>query len=94
MQFYEFRPKRMLMMRLTCALLLSRVPMLARGQGDYQIVEPNLSYPREPVTPYSYPSPNATGMGGWDVAIARARRFVAELTIEEKVTLCTGNGFP
>ncbi|KAI7772912.1 glycoside hydrolase [Diaporthe eres] len=81
-------------MKLKYALLLSRIPMLALGQGDYEIVDPNLFYPREPVTPYSQPSPNATGMGGWDVAVARARRFVAELTIEEKVSICTGNGFP
>lgn len=82
------------MMKLKYALLLSRIPMLALGQGDYEIVDPNLFYPREPVTPYSHPSPNITGIGGWDVAVARARRFVAELTIEEKVSICTGNGFP
>lgn len=80
-------------MKLTHALLLSWAP-LALGQGNYQNVGPNLFNPREPVTRYSFPSPNMTGMGGWDVALARARRFVAELTIEEKVSICTGNGFP
>lgn len=84
----------MLMMKSMYALLLSWAPLLALAQGDYQIVDPDLFDPREPVTPYSYPSPNATGMGGWDVAIARARWFVAELTIEEKASICTGNGFP
>lgn len=80
-------------MKLSNALPLSWA-LVALGQGDYQIVDPNLFYPREPVTPYSFPSPNTTGMGGWDVAVARAKRFVAELTIEEKVSICTGNGFP
>lgn len=80
-------------MKLSHALPLSWA-LVALGQRDYQNVDPNLFYPREPVTRYSFPSPNMTGMGGWDVAVARARRFVAELTIEEKVSICTGNGFP
>ncbi|KAK9349700.1 glycoside hydrolase superfamily [Lipomyces doorenjongii] len=57
-------------------------------------VEQDLFSPREPETPYSYPSPNATGIGGWDIAIAKAKRFIAQLTLEEKVSICTGTGFP
>lgn len=55
---------------------------------------PDLLWPREPYSPYSYPSPNATGAGGWQLAIQKAKRFVAQLTIEEKASLCTGNGNP
>lgn len=43
---------------------------------------------------HSYPSPNATGYGGWDVAFAKARRFVAQLSLDEKVSLTTGTGYP
>ncbi|PYI12531.1 glycoside hydrolase [Aspergillus sclerotiicarbonarius CBS 121057] len=64
------------------------------AQGGPKNIEPDLYYPRQPDSPYSYPSPNATGNGGWDVAMAKAQRFVDRLTLEEKVTICTGNGFP
>jgi beta-glucosidase len=67
---------------------------IAVAQGDPKNVEPDSFYPREPDSPYSYPSPNATGIGGWDIAITKAKRFVSQLSIEEKVGLCTGNGFP
>ena len=63
-------------------------------QGDPKNLEPNLLWPREPSSEYAYPSPNATGRGGWDTALAKAKRFVDRLTIEEKVTICTGTGFP
>jgi beta-glucosidase len=67
---------------------------VANCQGDPINIEPDLLWPREPYSEYSYPSPNATGRGGWDTAIAKAKRFVDRLTIEEKVTICTGTGFP
>ncbi|KAJ6086190.1 glycoside hydrolase family 3 protein [Penicillium sp. IBT 16267x] len=66
----------------------------AYGQGDPKNVEPDVFYSREPDSPYSYPSPNATGIGGWDIAIAKAKAFVCQLTTEEKVSLSTGTGFP
>lgn len=64
------------------------------GQGNPKNIEPDTFYPRISDSPYSYPSPNATGIGGWDVAIAKAKLFVSQLTTEEKVSLCTGTGFP
>lgn len=66
----------------------------ATGQGEPKNVEPDTFYPREPDSPYSYPSRNATGIGGWDVSIAKAKLFVSQLTTEEKVSLSTGTGFP
>ncbi|KAF2161429.1 glycoside hydrolase family 3 protein [Zasmidium cellare ATCC 36951] len=72
-------------------------PALALGKDIYQPQNVSISddpyYPREPVTSYSYSPPNATG-SGWEFAFARAKRFVSQLTIEEKVGLCTGNGYP
>ena len=82
----------MLSKRFLCLLMATAPAVLA--QGEPENVEPDLHYPREPDSPYSYPSPNATGVGGWDVAMAKAKRFVSQLTIEEKVSICTGNGFP
>lgn len=67
---------------------------VVHAQGDPKNIEPDLLHPRQPDSFYSYPSPNATGRSGWDVAIAKARRFVELLTVEEKVKICTGNGFP
>lgn len=66
----------------------------ALGQGDPKVIQPDTFYPREQDSPYSYPSPNATGIGGWDVAIAKAKLFVSQLTTKEKVSLSTGTGFP
>lgn len=66
----------------------------AYGQGELKNVEADTLYPREPDSPYSYPGRNATGIGGWDVAIAKAKLFVSQLTTEEKVSLSTGTGFP
>ncbi|KAI1385345.1 glycoside hydrolase family 3 protein [Hypoxylon trugodes] len=40
----------------------------------------------------SYPSPWGTGGPGWDEAYAKAREFVAGLTLLEKVNLTTGTG--
>ncbi|KAF3767937.1 family 3 glycoside hydrolase [Cryphonectria parasitica EP155] len=41
-----------------------------------------------------YPSPNTTGAGGWEAALAKAQAFVAELTIEEKAQMVTGVAGP
>ncbi|PTB35142.1 uncharacterized protein TrAFT101_002327 [Trichoderma asperellum] len=45
-------------------------------------------------SPPVLPSPNATGLGGWDEAFAEARRFVAQLTLEEKADMVTGQPGP
>jgi len=43
--------------------------------------------------PDFYPSPwSAGGPDGWDAAYARARAFVSNLTVLEKVNLTTGTG--
>lgn len=68
--------------------------LLVYSQGNPVNIEPDLLYPRETDSIYSYPSPNITGIGGWDVAIKKAKNFVSQLTLEEKVSICTGNGFP
>jgi hypothetical protein len=54
---------------------------------------PNGFYPLPPKSQYSWPSPNATGMG-WDIAFRKAVRFVNQLTVDEKVNICTGSGPP
>lgn len=38
------------------------------------------------------PAKNVSGDGGWASAVAKARAFVAKLTLEEKVNLTTGVG--
>ncbi|PSN65799.1 avenacinase [Corynespora cassiicola Philippines] len=45
-------------------------------------------------SPPVYPSPNITGIGGWEEALEKARAFVAELTLEEKADMVTGTPGP
>jgi beta-glucosidase len=44
-------------------------------------------------SPPSYPSPWGEGLGDWDDAYAKAREFVSQLTLLEKVNLTTGVGW-
>ncbi|KAF2644446.1 hypothetical protein P280DRAFT_391624 [Massarina eburnea CBS 473.64] len=41
-----------------------------------------------------YPSPNITGNGGWEVALEKAKAWVAQLTVEEKADMVTGQAGP
>ncbi|KAF2658662.1 glycoside hydrolase family 3 protein [Lophiostoma macrostomum CBS 122681] len=45
-------------------------------------------------SPSVLPAPNATGNGGWEDALAKAREFVAQLTLEEKADMVTGQPGP
>ncbi|KAL6711435.1 hypothetical protein ACN47E_004369 [Coniothyrium glycines] len=45
-------------------------------------------------SPPVYPSPNITGAGGWDVALEKARKFLVQLTLEEKAGMVTGTPGP
>ena len=44
-------------------------------------------------SPPKYPSPWGRGSGDWADAYARARQFVSQLTLLEKVNLTTGVGY-
>ncbi|KAF2742764.1 glycoside hydrolase family 3 protein [Sporormia fimetaria CBS 119925] len=64
---------------------------------------PNNSYPivnatnpgglDNAISPPFYPSPWIDGSGGWDDAYQRAKQFVSQLTLLEKVNLTTGTGW-
>ncbi|KAI9688351.1 MAG: hypothetical protein M1822_001300 [Bathelium mastoideum] len=45
-------------------------------------------------SPPVYPSPNTTGLGGWEAAYTRAVSFTAQLTLEEKAGMVTGTNGP
>ncbi|KAH6723717.1 beta-glucosidase-related glycosidase [Leptodontidium sp. MPI-SDFR-AT-0119] len=45
-------------------------------------------------SPAVYPSPNATGVGGWEEALAKAKEFTAQLTPAEKADMVTGKPGP
>ncbi|CAI6332454.1 unnamed protein product [Periconia digitata] len=45
-------------------------------------------------SPPVYPSPNITGIGGWEAALEKARGFLAELSLEEKSQMVTGTPGP
>jgi beta-glucosidase len=44
-------------------------------------------------SPPYYPSPRTDGSGDWKAAYAKARDFVGQLTLLEKVNLTTGTGW-
>jgi beta-glucosidase len=44
-------------------------------------------------SPPFYPSPEVQGTGKWADAIAKAREYIANFTLEEKVALTTGVGW-
>jgi beta-glucosidase len=44
-------------------------------------------------SPPYYPSPWASGKGEWATAYLKARQFVSQLTLLEKVNLTTGVGY-
>ena len=45
-------------------------------------------------TPFvGYPSPWVSGGGSWDEAVTKAKAFVGNLTLVEKVNLTTGTGW-
>ena len=48
---------------------------------------------QDPSDEQYFPSAWATGGLGWDDAIERARDFVSQLTLAEKVNLTTGTGW-
>ncbi|KAI0018800.1 beta-glucosidase-related glycosidase [Xylariomycetidae sp. FL0641] len=65
------------------------------GAGDqdaFQYVQPLNTTIIGPYghSPAVYPSPNATGVGNWKDALAKAKEFVSKLTVEEKVNMVTG----
>jgi len=43
---------------------------------------------------YLYVLANATGLGGWEEALAKAKSFVSQLTLEEKSGMVTGTPGP
>ncbi|KAI0121715.1 beta-glucosidase-related glycosidase [Xylariales sp. AK1849] len=45
-------------------------------------------------SPAVYPSPSTTGAGGWEDALVKAQAFVAELTLDEKADMVTGQPGP
>ncbi|KAK6076215.1 beta-glucosidase g [Seiridium cupressi] len=68
----------------------------SRGEDAFSYVQPEdttilTQYGSSPAV---YPSPNATGTGVWADAVAKAKAFVALLTLEEKANMVTGTPGP
>lgn len=67
------------------AYLLLRSPSIVAAQGD--ITDDSYFFGQSP--PF-YPTPQVEGTGEWAAAVAKARAFVAKLTIDEKVDFTCG----
>lgn len=77
---------------------------LAASKDNYGAPNPDTVYPgfesEDPAaiagsqsfqrSPPKYPSPWTEGLGDWGVAYDKARAFVSQLTLAEKVNLTTG----
>ncbi|KAL1855107.1 hypothetical protein Plec18167_002093 [Paecilomyces lecythidis] len=67
-----------------------------RGEDSFSYVQPLDTVILGPYghVPPVYPSPNTTGAGGWEDAMAKAKHFVSQLTLEEKADIVTGTPGP
>ena len=96
------------MLSITSLLLATAsVPLVACQYGNFGSPFPNTTYAGfesdDPIvqagaqayqsSPPGYPSPWAEGLGDWGPAVQKAREFVSQLTLEEKVNLTTGSGW-
>ncbi|KAL3419630.1 beta-glucosidase G 1 [Phlyctema vagabunda] len=77
-------------------MLSALLPLAALLSPALAIVQPANTTILGPYghVPPVYPSPNATGVGGWGEALAKAQSFVSELTLEEKAWMVTGTPGP
>ncbi|KAJ5408302.1 Glycoside hydrolase family 3 [Penicillium cosmopolitanum] len=67
-----------------------------RSEDAFSYVQPRNTTILGPYghSPAVLPSPNATGSGDWDEAFAKAQKFVAQLTVDEKADMITGQPGP
>ncbi|KAF2738686.1 beta-glucosidase [Polyplosphaeria fusca] len=67
-----------------------------REEGAFSYVQPLNTTILGPYghSPAVLPSPNATGDGGWEAAFVKAQAFAAQLTVEEKADMVTGQPGP
>ena len=79
------------MVALFLTWLAARIYGLALVQG-FMLVSAAAAPSNHPF-PSGYPSPWASGGEGWDEAYAKAKEFVSQLTLVEKVNLTTGTGW-
>ncbi|KAF2438927.1 glycoside hydrolase family 3 protein [Karstenula rhodostoma CBS 690.94] len=68
----------------------------ARGEDAFRYVQPldTVILTEHGSSPAVYPSPNATGAGGWEEALRKAKEFVAQLTVDEKSYMVSGQAGP
>ncbi|USP73528.1 glycoside hydrolase family 3 protein [Curvularia clavata] len=68
----------------------------SRGEEAFEYVQPlNTTILTEyGSSPPVYPSPKTSGAGGWEMGLEKAKAFVAQLTLEEKADMVTGQAGP
>lgn len=68
--------------------LFTSSPSLVKAHHENEADEDTLAF-----SPPFYPSPWADGSGEWEAAYLKAKDFVSQLTLVEKVNLTTGTGY-
>lgn len=60
------------------------------GYATAVVAQFNISHTEYGTSPAVYPSPQISGLGGWNAALEKAQAFLAELTLPEKAQMVTG----
>jgi beta-glucosidase len=81
-------------MRSALALLALLPLAVSPALADVITGKPDAAPPgyEEWISPVVLPAPNVTGQGDWAFAVAKAKKLVSKMTLEEKVNVTTGQG--
>jgi hypothetical protein len=85
-----FAPPPPAMLSRSLAVLACALPLLVSADVYTGKPDPAPAGYEQWTSPIVTPAKNITGDGGWAAAVAKARQFVSQLTLEEKINVTTG----
>lgn len=63
-------------------------PAVSRNSGNDRVVQDDTYFYGQ--SPPFYPTPEMSGVGGWDEALSKAQNMVSQMSLEEMVSLTGG----
>lgn len=63
-------------------------PVVSQNAGKDRVVQNDTYFYGQ--SPPVYPTPEMSGVGGWDEALSKAQKMVSQMSLEEKVSLTGG----